>query len=216
MALTFPRSFPLDGCFTGSCTFDPVYQQAKSLSGGAQPNVADVGPTYWMGEWQTQVLSREHFGIWTAWLQSLRGGLRTFRGRPALWKWPQAYPKGFAGLTVSGSPFDGTGNLLVIGAQRDTITVNQVPNGFTLKPGDYLSIPVGTKQHLHRVIEGAVAASNAMTLTIEPTIRPNATTGIEVLFEAPYCEMVLAGQPSIFRQGTRGGAISFSGQQVLI
>lgn len=216
MALVFPAPFPLDGCFTGSCTFDPVYQQARSLTGGAQPNVAEVGPTYWAGSWQTEVLSREQFGIWTAWLQSLRGGLRTFRGRPALWKWPRAYPRGFGGLTVSASPFDGTGNLSAIGSLRDTATINQVPNGFTLAPGDYLSIPVGSRQHLHRVIEGAVAVSNAMTVTIEPTLRPNAITGVEVLFAAPYCEMTLSEPPSISRQGTRGGTISFSGQQVLI
>lgn len=216
MAISFPRDFPLDGNFTGNCIFDPVHQQSMSITGGAIPNVAELGPTTWRGEWSTLVLNRENFGIWTAWIQSLRGGLRTFKGRPALWKWPQTYPRGFAGLMVGMSAWDGFGNLKTIAELRDVITIDDVPNGFTLKAGDYLSIPVGSRQHLHRVTEGSVAASNELTVTIEPTIRPNAVEDIAVRFEAPYCEMVLMGQPSISRQGTRGGSISFSGQQVLI
>jgi hypothetical protein len=110
----------------------------------------------------------------------------------------------------------GIGNLSVIGATRDTITVNLIPNGLVLAPGDWLSIPVGSKQHLHRIVEGGTSASNAVVLTVEPTIRPGVGTGIAVLFDRPWCDMVLTGQPSISRRGTKGGAISFSGQQVLI
>lgn len=216
MTLTFPRDFPLDGSFTGACSFDPVYQQSQSLTGGASPNVADLGPAYWEASYATEVLSRENFGIWTAWLQSLRGGLRTFKGRPALWKWPQSYPRGFAGLTYSGSPFSGSGNLSSIATERDTITINELPANFVLKPGDYFSIPAGTKQHLHRVTEGATGGASSVTVGIEPIIRPGISTGIDVLLVAPYCEMVLTGPPSISRQGTKGGSISFSAQQVLI
>jgi len=216
MALTFPRAFPLDGCFTGSCSFEIAYQQSQVLTGGASPNVADLGPAYWMADYSTQALSREDLGIWQAWLTSLRGGLRTFKGRPALWKWPQAYPRGFAGLTFSGSPFSGSGNLSNIAAGRDTITINELPASFVLKAGDYLSIPAGTKQHIHRVTEGATGGASSVTVGIEPIIRPGIVTGIDVLLEAPYCEMVLTGPPSISRQGTRGGSISFSAQQVLI
>lgn len=211
MAITFPRAFPLDGCFTGECSFEPVYQQARSLTGGAQPTAVEVGPTYWRGRWQTSPLSREDFGVWQAWLQSLRGGLKTFKGRPALWKWPQAYPRGFAGIS-----FDGTGRLVSVSTSRDEIVVDELPNGLVLKAGDYLSLPVGGRQHLHRIVEDTVTALGAATIAVEPTIRPNATTGVAVLFDAPYCDMVLADAPEISRSGTRGGSISFSGVQVLI
>lgn len=211
MAITFPRAFPLDGCFTGECSFEPVYQQARSITAGAQPTAVEVGPTYWRGTWQTRALSREDFGIWQAWLQSLRGGLKTFKGRPALWKWPQAYPRGFAGIS-----FDGTGNLASIATERDSITVDELPNGLILKAGDYLSIPVGGKQHIHRIVEDVVSSSNAATITVEPPLRPNAVADVDVLLEAPYCDMVLADAPEISRSGTRGGTISFMGVQVLI
>lgn len=216
MTITFPRDLPLLGCLTGSCTFDLVYQQSLSITGGASPNVADIGPAYWKASYATDVLTREQFGVWTAWLSSLRGRLRTFKGRPALWRWPQAYPRGFGALTVSGLPFDGTGNLASIGANRDQITIDQIPAGFVLKAGDYLSIPVGTKQHIHRVTEGAIGGASSVTVSVEPPIRPNASTGIPVLLDAPYCEMVLDGTPSAPRQGTRGGQIAFSATQALI
>lgn len=216
MTITFPRAFPLDGCFSGACSFELAYQQSQALTGGASPNVADLGPAYWIAAYSTDAMSREDLGIWQAWFASLRGGLRTFKGRPALWKWPQAYPRGFAGLTYSGSPFTGSGNLSAIATERDAITINELPLNFVLKAGDYLSIPAGTKQHIHRVTEGATGGASSVTVGIEPIIRPGIVTGIDVLLEAPYCEMVLTGPPSISRQGTRGGSISFNAQQVLI
>lgn len=211
MTITFPRDFPMLGAFSGECTFDLQYQQSRSLTGGAIPNVADVGPALWVGTWQTQALTRADFATWSAWLSSLRVGLRTFKGRPALWRWPRSYPTGFAGIS-----FDGTGNLSAIGVNRDTITVDQVPTGFALKAGDYCSIVVGSRQHLHRILEDATASAGAVTLTVEPTIRPDAVTAVAVLFEAPYCEMVLTEQPSLVRRGVRGGSISFGAQQVLL
>ena len=216
MTITFPRDLPLNGLLTGQSTFEPVYQQTRAITGGGSVNVADLGPAMWQADYATDVLTRADFATWVAWLQSLRGGLRLFKGRPPFWKWPQAYPKGFAALTYSGSPFTGLGNLSVIGVSRDTATINQLPNGFVLAAGDFFSIPVGTRNHLHRVIEGAVAASNALTVTIEPTIRPGVSTGVPVRLEAAYCEMALTEAPKIVRNANKGGAISFTAMQVLI
>lgn len=188
------------------------------MTGGASPNVADLGPAYWMASYQTKVLSRAAFEEWAAWLDSLRGGLRMFKGRPARRKWPMAYPKGFGALTVSGSPFDGTGNLASISSTtRDVVTVNQMPVGFSLAVGDFFSIPVGTRQHIHRVVVAATASgSGTATFSVEPPIRPNATTGTEVRFEAPYCDMVVTSRSlSPFANG-RGGMVAFEAQQALI
>lgn len=216
MAITFPRDFPLDGLFTGESTFEPEYQQTQAITGGGSVNAADLGPAMWQGEFSTVVLSRENFGIWTAWLHSLRGGLRMFKGRPPFWKWPQRYPHGFAGLIYASAQWSGLGNLSVIGAGRDTVTINQLPNGLVLKAGDYFSIPAGSRQHLHRIIEGGTSSGGAVALTVEPVIMPGVATGVAVRFEAPYCEMVIVGKPRIVRDVNRGGSISFTGMQVLI
>jgi hypothetical protein len=211
----FPRPFPLMGCFTDDCTFDLDRREARSLTGSGNPDVAEMAPPAWVGEWSTKLLSREDYATWDAWLTSLRGGLRLFRGRPSKSRWPLAYPRGFGGLTVGGDPFSGLGNLSNIAAGRDVVTINQLPNGFIVKPGDFFSIPVGSRQHIHQILEVATASSNALTTTIEPIIRPGVSTGIAVkLFEA-YCDMSLTGPPTKRKAPNGGGMISFMGQQIL-
>lgn len=216
MAITFPRDFPGNGVFTDPQPFEPVYQQSQALAGSGSTQVADLGPQMWRGKFSTQVQTREAFDLWDAWLASLGGGLRLFKGRPPNRRWPLAYPAGFAGILYLGSQWSGLGNLSVIGAQRDTVTINQIPTPLVLKPGDWFSIPVGTKQHLHKVTEGGTSVGNAITVSVTPTIRPNVVTGIAVRLDTPYCEMVLEdGKYSAVRNG-RGGSISFNGIQVLI
>lgn len=214
MAITFPRDFVLEP--TVRSPFLPVYQQTQALTGGGSQNAADLGPMMWRCDFQTDVTRRADFETWLAWLQSLRGGLRMFKGRPPGRKYPLAHPKGFAGMLYAAAQWSGSGNLSVIGASRDTVTVNQIANGLVLSPGDWFSIPVGSRQHLHKVIEGGTSSGNSIALTVEPTIRPNVTTGIAVKFDAPWCEMVLDGGKFTATREGRGGSISFSGLQVLI
>lgn len=217
MAIIFPRDFPLDGCFTDDCEFDLIFPQSRSLTGSASPDVADVTPAYWVGTWNTKLMTREKFALWDAWLTSLRGGLRLFKGRPNRHRWPMAYPRGFAGLTVGGDAFSGLGNLAVIGAGRDVVTINALPVGFVLKTGDWFSIPAGPRQRLHRITEGGVANGfGAAQVSCEPTIVQGVSTGVAVRLDTPYCEMNLSSTPKKPRDPIKGGRISFSGQQILI
>ena len=215
MAITFPRDFPLGGLFTNPAPFALVYQQSQAITGGGAVNAADLGPAYWSCEFRTKCLRAEDFEEWQAWGASLRGGLRLFKGRPPGRRWPLAHRKGFAGMLYSAAQWSGLGNLSVIGASRDTITVNQIANGLVLKPGDWLSIPVGTRQHLHKITVGATSAGNAITVDIEPAIRPGVVTGIAVRFDTPFCDMVLKDGAFMAAREGRGGSISFTGLQVL-
>lgn len=218
MALTFPRALPICA-WTEDSTFVLDRQQTDAMPGSGALNVAELASPTWRAKYATRILDRATFAAADAWLTSLRGSLRTFKGTVARARWPLAYPRGFAGLIVSAAPFTGSGTLTTIGAGRDTITVSALPVGFVLAPGDWLSIPVGSRQHLHRILEGGTASGGgAVNLTVEPTINPSVTTDTPpaVLFAAPYCEMVLSGKPDIVRSAVRGGSISFEGVQVLI
>jgi hypothetical protein len=214
MAITFPRDMPDFRSMTGE-PFRLRRFQSSDVAGGGNPQVAELAPPLWRGSWTVEALDRALGGTWEAWLESLRGGLRLFKGIPPKNRWPILYPRGFAGLLVSGSPFTGSGNLLTIGAGRDTVTVSALPVGLVLSAGDFLSIPVGSRQHLHKIIEGGVAnGSGQVALTVEPTIRPNATTGVAVRLADPFCDMVLEpGWSSSYRGTTK--TFSFSGLQVL-
>jgi hypothetical protein len=218
MSISYPRSLPLCG-WSEDSSFVLDRQQTTAMPGSGALNVAEIGPPMWRGKWASRILDRAKFAEVDAWLVSLRGSLRLFKGRPARHRWPLAYPKGFAGLLVSGSPFSGSGTLTSIGAGRDTITVSTLPVGFVLAPGDWLSIPVGSRQHLHRILEGGTASGGgAVNLTVEPTINPSVTTDTPpaVLLDSPYCEMVLTAQADVVRSASIGGSVSFEGVQVLI
>lgn len=214
MAITYPREFP-DCVFTGDCPFRLVRNQARSLTGAVSPDAIELAPPFWVGEWSTDAKTRAQFAAWEAWLLSLRGGIRLFKGRPNRHKWPLAHPRGFAGMTYEGDPFSGIGNLKEIAAGRDVITIDELPDGLTLSAGDWLSIPVGSRQHIHRILEGGTSASNEVAVTVEPVIMPGVVADIAVRLEAPYCDMTLAEDLTTPRP-TGGGSVSFKGQQALI
>lgn len=218
MTISFPRALPICA-WTEASTFVLDRQQTEAMPGSGALNVAELASPVWRAKYGVRILDRATFAAVDAWVTSLRGALRTFKATVPRAKWPLAYPRGFAGLLVSGSPFTGSGTLTTIGAGRDTITVSALPVGLVLAAGDWLSIPVGSRQHLHRILEGGTASGGgAVDLTVEPTINPAVTTDTPpaVLLEAPYCEMVLSAAPDISRDPGRGGSVSFEGVQVLI
>lgn len=216
MAITFPRAFPVCAPIQGT-PFVPTYQQSKSMSAGGSPQVADIGPMYWTCEFVLQTMTRSATSEWEAWLQSLRGGLRQFRAVPPRHRWPLSCPRGFAGLIYSGSQWDGTGNLSSIGVGRDTVTINEVPNAFSLSVGDFFSFSDGTRNHIHRIVEGGTSSGGVVTVSIEPVIRPGITAGRLIEFEAPWCPMVLSDDPSIsLSVNGHHGTFSFKGVQVLL
>lgn len=214
MAITFPRAFPSCAAFQVH-KFAPRYQQTYAMSGGGSPQAADVGPAYWEAEFSVETLGRADTAEWDAWLHSLRGGLRTFKGRVPGHRWLMAYPTGYAALVYSGGPWSGSGNLASIAAERDAVTVDELPNGLVVGVGDFFSIPVGGRQHLHRVTEGGVSSAGSIAVSVEPTIRPNAVVDVAALFIEPWCEMTLIGRPSISISQHRFGSFSFQAAQVI-
>lgn len=218
MSLTFPRPLPICA-FTGERTFQLKRNQSRALTGGGSPNAAELSTPLWEAKYRARILDRATYAACEAWLESLRGGLRMFKGAVPRHRWPMAYPRGFAGLEVSAAPFTGSGTLTTIGAGRDTVTVSALPVGFVLAPGDWFSIPVGSRQRLHRILEGGTASGlGAVNLTVEPIIDPAVTvdTPPAVLFDGPWCDMVLSAPPTMTGDPVKGGTISFDGTQVLI
>jgi hypothetical protein len=218
MTITFPRSLPLCA-WTEERPFVLDRQQTEAMPGSGALNVAELASPVWRAKYGTRILDRATFASADAWVTSLRGALRMFKATVPRHRWPMAYPRGFTGLLVSAVQFTGSGTLTTIGAGRDTVTVSALPVGFVLAAGDWFSIPVGSRHHLHRIIEGGTASGGgAVNLTVEPTINPSVTTDTPpaVLFDAPYCEMVLSAKPDIRPDPVKGGSISFEGVQVLI
>lgn len=207
MALTFPRDMPCP--ITGEVVFKQRFMQARALPGGGSPQVVGVGPTLWVAKWTVTAKRDGTAEAWTAWAASLRGGLKTFKGRPKR-RWPLSKPKGFAG-----TGFGGSGVLNAIGAARDTVTVTGLLAGLVLAPGDHFSLPVGSRQHLHRITEGGtVSGLGAVTLSCEPPLHVNAAVNAAVLIDGPWCDMVLSAPPDE-SMALGMGIVSFEGLQVI-
>lgn len=209
MALVFPRDMPCP--VTGDVVFKPRHMQVSALPGGGSPQAIGIGPTLWVGKWSITARRGGPAEAWCAWAASLRGRLRTFKGRPKR-RWPMSRPRGFAG----DAGFSGSGTLSVIGAARDTVTISGLPVGLVLAPGDNFSLPVGGRQHLHRITEGGtVGAGGTVALSCEPPLHASAAIGAAVLFDGPWCDMVLTASPDE-AAALATGAISFEGLQVLL
>jgi hypothetical protein len=187
-------------------SFEQVFQQAVSMTGGGSPNVADLGPPLWRGKWATTALSDLELGEWEAFFSSLRGGMRTFRGRPSRRWFPAMHANGWS---------DTPGALTGIAVARDAVTLNDLPVGTVLSPGDYVSIPVGSRQHIHRIVKRVSSGATSAVVGVEPTIRPNAVLGVPATIVGPWCDMVLAGPPSYPTEQNRTGRVSFEGLQVI-
>lgn len=212
---TFPRDMPLRNGFHPfeSAQFEPIYGQVSAPTRGGRVQVANVMPPLWGMEFSSHLMPSDEAQDYLSWIQSLRGGGRLFKAWHPLCKYPRAYPAGWK------SGFDGTGILTNIAAQRDEISVSDLPAGFKLMCGDMLSIPVGTTgRTLHRVMMPATASGlGVITAKVEPFI-PLAVAvesgGPEVLFEKPWCLAVIDAS-SIRGPWEKGGfgRVSFSAVQ---
>lgn len=205
MAIEFPREMPCP--VTGDVVFALQHMQARALTGGGAQQVVDLGPPLWRGRWAITARSGGPAEAWFAWASTLRGGLRLFKGRPKR-RWPLSRPTGFTGL-------QGLGVLSGIGANRDSVTVTDLSNGLALAPGDFLSLPVGQRQHLHEIVNAAVVAGGGVTLSIEPPLHPSAVINTEVRLDGPWCDMALTAAPDRV-SSLATGSVSFEGLQVLI
>lgn len=213
MAISFPRDIPSCAGFK-THRFVLVRSQSFAMAGGS-PQAVDIAPPRWEATYSLDTLTRADTAAWEAWLDSLRGRLRTFKGRPPGHRWLMSRPTGYTGLTYDSNPWTGIGNLDAISEQRDAITIDEIPNGIVVQPGDFLSFAMSPRQHLHRVTEGATSASNKVTVSIEPTIRPDVTVDRDVTLASPWCDMVLADDPDISGALHKRASISFKGVQLL-
>ncbi len=195
----FPRDMPET---TGGilpfdeATFDTLYTQSSAPTRGGQAQVVNLGPDLWSMRFSTKDMGYEDALDYQAWAQSLRGGARLFKAWHPLLRYPISYRNGFGGLTrAGGGTFDGTCTLTTIGAARDSITLTNLPVGFSLKRGDMVSFPMGASQTLHRVMAAATAsAGGSVTLTIEPIVPLAAVTGVTATFFKPWCLAVIDAQ----------------------
>ncbi|WP_181173916.1 hypothetical protein [Mesorhizobium sp. B2-5-7] len=147
----------------------------------------EYADAYWSINMKTVPLRASGRLLVEAFRDACRGGLQTVLYTPQHMCVPQAYWGDSANSKLAND-----GNLVSI--TGNSLVINSVDNGLTLGPGDLISATTGSYNSLFRVQAGAVAASNTMTITVEPTVAAYITAGAVIKFKNPIANMrVLPG-----------------------
>ncbi|NOU05295.1 MAG: hypothetical protein HOO99_03850 [Hyphomicrobiaceae bacterium] len=109
MAVTYPRAMP-SGLYQQEEVNDDRFQ-STNLSGGGNTNAAEVSPMLWHGKWSGQTATPQDRSALESWAASLKGAMKYFKGSPVAGRYPLAHRNGWGDLSLSGSPFIGSGVL---------------------------------------------------------------------------------------------------------
>lgn len=187
MVIAFPRTIPT-ALKASKPKFIQKHMEALSpLRSGGLVSV-ETGPTLWSVSFKTSVLNELEIGEVRAFFDTLASSESFY-----LWDFMRDYPYAYrdshwSGLTVSGSPFDGTGSIVSVSSVY-VITIEDLPAGFQLKTGDYLAFSYGSSgeyRALHRVSANATAnGSGVIAVEVRPQIRAGWSVGATVDFYRP-------------------------------
>lgn len=203
MAIVFPREMPRTGVSLQGFRIqrvDAVAPEVGGPVGGVQ-----IGFPLWTARWTLGRTDQELSDEWEAWLDSMRGAMRSFYGRDWRRPFPLAHIDGFRRMTkVGGAPFTGAagGWSQSIDAQGNAmVTLTGVPAGLILSRIDYVdfrwdagdSAPgTGDRRALVRVAEGARAdATGAITFAAEPAVPTLVPEDATPHLDYPACVMKL-------------------------
>ena len=194
MAISYPRTLPFNDCIDAVFTITRQNQKSRTRAGASQ--VLNTGTSYWMAEIETLPISGRDRLALVAWMESLRGGLKTAYIFDASAKRPRAYAAALPGGMSAGG-FD------VTSVAANAIGVSGLPSGFQFKVGDKIGLVEGAKRALHHVVEDVTGSS--VTLSVEPEVRLSLfSTSATLTVEKPVMEAIPAEEGAI-EFSTRAG-----------
>jgi hypothetical protein len=208
MTITYPLPTSFFDEFPGWTTeFNLLWRQEQSRTAGGMTVVKDLGSPLWQMTAQSKSLKPNELDYWRARLTSLENGLKTFRAFPKSRCFPVAYPNG---SWPTGEDFDGVAELTTINANRKSISLHDLPEGYLVSIGDYIQI--GTND-LHMVMQPAIADATGYTgqFEVRPHLWPGVTAPVAATLVKPSCVMaIVPGSVSTTAELATGrGSITF-------
>jgi hypothetical protein len=212
MTITFPRTDIMDAIGVVDTSFRLVHRQEASRTAAGRTIVKDLGGPLWRAEMTTRPYRHSEAARIEAMFQSLDGAIGTFEA------WDLR--KCFTVHDPSGSLNTGAVAIAALGVDGRSLSLDGLPAGYVMTPGDYLSFDYGAgpSRALHRIMEDAAADAAGLTPVFEvrPHIRPGASVNAAVRLEKPAAIMAL--EPDSFEASMSSVAttvIRFSALQVL-
>lgn len=187
MPISFPRAMPDELKLVGlDFNLEAMDEQTPLRSGKIISK--DLGPALWRASFSTPPMTEDQWREVQAWYATIRS-VESFYGYHNLRQYPKAYPEGWGDLEVGGSPFSGLASLAGVSGGV-TASLADLPEGFLLAAGDFLSFSYGTSQALHMVVAGGEAdASGDLDVEVRPHIRTGWVADEEVTLHQAYAEM---------------------------
>lgn len=185
--------------------FQLISRQELSRTASGTTYGKDFGPALWSAEYTTAPMNADDALSFEASLNALDGVIGEFEAYDLRRPYPRAHADG---------DFDDEAEIL--SASGNKMALANLPNGFQLSPGDYLSLEVQSRRVLHQVVEAATAGSDGETgeFAVRPPPWPGTEEGAIVTLKKPSCRMALLPQSITQRISGLYTTISFKAGQV--
>lgn len=207
----------LDG-FPGWFSLDLQYADQASTSGDNTTIVKSMADPVWTGHGVSKWLKPNPLRKWRAKLDGLDNGRRLFLGYDFTAFYPTLYPKG---SWPTGSSFTGlTATVLAIGGDGVSLSLSDLPDGFTGSIGDMISVTYGSGDPaalaLLRVVEEFTADSSGDTelFEVRGAIPLALEVGDTVAVKKPSCHMIIQPGSISFPKDGASGSFTFDAVQV--
>ena len=149
--------------------FALLYRQEYSRQANGITIPKDMGRPIWTMDATTKPMPHDEALAFEAKMETLDGGLGTFKAWDVRKPYPSAYPNG---------DFADTGKIAAIGGNRKSLSLYDLPGNFVLSIGDYLSFQGYGWASLHRIGQSITANSSGVTGQFE--IRPHLWFTVDV------------------------------------
>lgn len=166
MTVTYPRE--LHSCVRVAA-IELVDNVVGSPSGGGKINLTQVDDPTWKLRADTWTLLQATRAGWSAWKNSLRGGLRTFVASDSRLPTPLAYPDAEVPADISVG-WAGTAAVATLGL-GGALSLSGLPAGYHIREGDRLGIEQGSplRRGYYEALEDVTASGGgAASVTVAP------------------------------------------------
>ncbi|MBX3580839.1 MAG: hypothetical protein KF810_02945 [Rhizobiaceae bacterium] len=208
--MDFPRE--LNSYQLAECTFLIVEGVALSRAGkGRAITAIDQFDPWVMARIRTGPLTHAERRAWSAWKNSLRGGMKHFLAYDQARSWLLNYPHGVPEIIAE----TWNGEAIVTELSAYEMTVEGAPEGFVMLPGDALGLVLDGKHGWFEVTEASTAGGDEMTIAFAPYAPPTLfTVGSTAVLYRPKAKFVLDPDSWEETADTKLSPISFTALQV--